>query len=293
MQHKLITMTRTAAARLPALSSPCRRCKKEEAPKAEAAAPLAVPTNGDRERLAGLPDRRGQAQHGRRHQRPFVYFLPAGDRRRLPGRVRPPAGKVTERHRARHPGRQHARLRLAGLGEDGRPGRRRLRRVASRLDEGRQGAVHRRRPPTASASRRPSRRRAPTTCSSKPSDDGPRRAAAWPQRPADDRPIPRSRIPLRGNRAAAMSLKINELCVNCDVCEPACPNQAISQGETHLRDRSGALHRMRRPLRRTAMRGRLPGRMHRPGCRPSRIQRATAGQARAPAAGADLTEPAA
>lgn len=28
-----------------------------------------------------------------------------------------------------------------------------------------------------------------------------------------------------------MSLKINELCVNCDVCEPACPNQAISQGE--------------------------------------------------------------
>ena len=29
-----------------------------------------------------------------------------------------------------------------------------------------------------------------------------------------------------------MSLKINELCVNCDVCEPACPNQAISQGES-------------------------------------------------------------
>ena len=27
-----------------------------------------------------------------------------------------------------------------------------------------------------------------------------------------------------------MSLKINELCVNCDVCEPACPNKAISQG---------------------------------------------------------------
>lgn len=31
---------------------------------------------------------------------------------------------------------------------------------------------------------------------------------------------------------AHMSLKINELCVNCDVCEPACPNQAIAQGET-------------------------------------------------------------
>lgn len=29
-----------------------------------------------------------------------------------------------------------------------------------------------------------------------------------------------------------MSLKINELCVNCDVCEPACPNHAISMGET-------------------------------------------------------------
>ena len=29
-----------------------------------------------------------------------------------------------------------------------------------------------------------------------------------------------------------MSLIINELCVNCDVCEPACPNKAISMGET-------------------------------------------------------------
>jgi ferredoxin len=29
-----------------------------------------------------------------------------------------------------------------------------------------------------------------------------------------------------------MSLKINALCINCDVCEPACPNRAISQGET-------------------------------------------------------------
>jgi ferredoxin len=28
----------------------------------------------------------------------------------------------------------------------------------------------------------------------------------------------------------AMSLKINELCVNCDVCEPVCPNKAISMG---------------------------------------------------------------
>lgn len=29
-----------------------------------------------------------------------------------------------------------------------------------------------------------------------------------------------------------MALLINELCVNCDVCAPACPNAAITQGET-------------------------------------------------------------
>ncbi len=29
-----------------------------------------------------------------------------------------------------------------------------------------------------------------------------------------------------------MSLLINTLCINCDVCAPACPNDAISQGET-------------------------------------------------------------
>lgn len=29
-----------------------------------------------------------------------------------------------------------------------------------------------------------------------------------------------------------MALLINDLCVNCDVCAPACPNSAISQGET-------------------------------------------------------------
>lgn len=28
-----------------------------------------------------------------------------------------------------------------------------------------------------------------------------------------------------------MALLINELCVNCDVCAPACPNAAITQGE--------------------------------------------------------------
>ena len=28
-----------------------------------------------------------------------------------------------------------------------------------------------------------------------------------------------------------MALLINDLCINCDVCAPACPNAAISQGE--------------------------------------------------------------
>ncbi|GAB4187509.1 MAG: YfhL family 4Fe-4S dicluster ferredoxin [Wenzhouxiangellaceae bacterium] len=27
-----------------------------------------------------------------------------------------------------------------------------------------------------------------------------------------------------------MSLYITDQCINCDVCEPACPNEAISQG---------------------------------------------------------------
>lgn len=29
-----------------------------------------------------------------------------------------------------------------------------------------------------------------------------------------------------------MALLINDLCINCDVCAPACPNTAIYQGET-------------------------------------------------------------
>lgn len=28
-----------------------------------------------------------------------------------------------------------------------------------------------------------------------------------------------------------MALKITDTCINCDVCEPACPNEAIYQGE--------------------------------------------------------------
>jgi ferredoxin len=30
-----------------------------------------------------------------------------------------------------------------------------------------------------------------------------------------------------------MSLKILDTCVNCDVCEPVCPNKAISLGEEY------------------------------------------------------------
>lgn len=29
-----------------------------------------------------------------------------------------------------------------------------------------------------------------------------------------------------------MSLMITDECINCDVCEPECPNEAIAQGET-------------------------------------------------------------
>ena len=28
-----------------------------------------------------------------------------------------------------------------------------------------------------------------------------------------------------------MALKITEHCINCDICEPACPNSAIAAGE--------------------------------------------------------------
>lgn len=30
-----------------------------------------------------------------------------------------------------------------------------------------------------------------------------------------------------------MALKITEECINCDVCEPACPNEAISVGKDY------------------------------------------------------------
>jgi ferredoxin len=30
-----------------------------------------------------------------------------------------------------------------------------------------------------------------------------------------------------------MALRITEQCINCDVCEPECPNQAIFEGPEH------------------------------------------------------------
>jgi len=30
-----------------------------------------------------------------------------------------------------------------------------------------------------------------------------------------------------------MALRITEMCINCDVCEPACPNHAIFEGAEH------------------------------------------------------------
>ena len=32
-----------------------------------------------------------------------------------------------------------------------------------------------------------------------------------------------------------MALKITDECINCDVCEPVCPNQAISMGDRYYR----------------------------------------------------------
>lgn len=36
-----------------------------------------------------------------------------------------------------------------------------------------------------------------------------------------------------------MALMITDECINCDVCEPECPNEAIVMGEEHYRIRPG------------------------------------------------------
>src|SRR5690606_21595180 len=67
------------------------------------------------------------------------------------------------------------------------------------------------------------------------------------------------------------------------------PQPGHLDGRDGLRDRARALHRMRRPLRRTAVRGGMPGRMHRPRSRTSGKPGGAAGQAAAPAARASGT----
>ena len=65
-----------------------------------------------------------------------------------------------------------------------------------------------------------------------------------------------------------MALMITDECINCDVCEPECPNGAISQGEEiYVIDPS--VHRVRRTLRNLSMCRRVSGRLHRARPEPS------------------------
>lgn len=75
-----------------------------------------------------------------------------------------------------------------------------------------------------------------------------------------------------------MSLTITDECINCDVCEPECPNEAISQGEEIYVIDPNKWYRVRRALRRTAMRSGLPGRLHSQGSDPRRNRRHAVGQ---------------
>jgi ferredoxin len=45
-----------------------------------------------------------------------------------------------------------------------------------------------------------------------------------------------------------MALMITDECINCDVCEPECPNGAIFMG-VQIYQIAPQMHRMRRPLR--------------------------------------------
>ena len=59
-----------------------------------------------------------------------------------------------------------------------------------------------------------------------------------------------------------MALMITDECINCDVCEPECPNEAIFLGPEIYEIDPAQVHRMRRPLRRAAVRAGLPGGVH-------------------------------
>ena len=74
MQHKLITMSRTALLALLAVVA-LSACKKEEAPKAAAAA-VAVPTNGDPNAWQAYASDVVKKNMDGVTSAPFVYFLP-------------------------------------------------------------------------------------------------------------------------------------------------------------------------------------------------------------------------
>ena len=59
-----------------------------------------------------------------------------------------------------------------------------------------------------------------------------------------------------------MALMITDECINCDVCEPECPNEAISMGPEIYVIEHSQVHRVRRPLRRAAVRAGVPGELH-------------------------------
>src|SRR3546814_13778487 len=53
-------------------------------------------------------------------------------------------------------------------------------------------------------------------------------SAFWPQEPCAQKLVGKRQRRRRYN--SGMALKITRDCINCDVCEPVCPNNAISQG---------------------------------------------------------------
>ena len=82
-----------------------------------------------------------------------------------------------------------------------------------------------------------------------------------------------------------MALMITDECINCDVCEPECPNEAISQGpEIYVID-PREVHRVRRPFRRAAVPRGLPGRLHPGRPRPRRVAGGAAPALRRPDGG--------
>ncbi len=70
-----------------------------------------------------------------------------------------------------------------------------------------------------------------------------------------------------------MALLITDECINCDVCEPECPNGRHRDGRRLLRDRSEQMHGVRRPFRRTPVPPSMSGRLHSVESRLGRVER--------------------